>query len=105
MVDRAPVRLNYLDWKLLETMSDGRRYTQSYISNDLPEYEDEGYDWIRKRMSNLHGHGLIEKVGTSSMYTISDLGRAALDLQDEYSDEIPPREFGDMVRERANNQP
>jgi DNA-binding Lrp family transcriptional regulator len=100
MSGREPVRLNDLDWKILHKMADGKRYTQSYIARDLPEFEDESYDWVRQRVSNLHGHGLIEKVGTSDMYTISELGRAALELQDEYeADKVSPVEFGDKVRE------
>jgi hypothetical protein len=99
MSGREPVRLNDLDWKLLHKMADGKRYTQSYIARDLPEFEDESYDWVRQRMSNLHGHGLVQKVGTSDMYEISPLGRAALELEEEYeSDELSPVEFGDKVR-------
>ena len=102
MSDRAPVRLNDLDWKILHQMEDGKRYTQSYIARDLPNFEEDSYDWVRQRVSNLHNHGLIQKVGTSDMYEISDLGEAALQLENEYnSDEISPREFSDKVREKA----
>ena len=101
MADRDEVRLNSLDWMILEALSDGRRYTQKFLSEDVEEFEDVGYDWIRQRVAHLHGHGLIQKVGSSSMYVISDDGRAALDLKDEYDSEMPPAEFGQMVRDRA----
>lgn len=102
MGNRDPVRLNDLDWELLDEMADGRRYTQKYLADDVPRFDDQSYDWIRQRMSSLYSDGLIERVGTSQMYQISDLGRAALELRDDYDeDDLSPREFGDKVRERA----
>lgn len=101
MTDREPVRLNDLDWELLKQMSDGSRYTQKYLADDVPRFEDASYDWIRQRIVHLHDHGLVQRVGTSKMYEISDRGRAALELESDYSDELTPREFGDRVRELA----
>lgn len=101
MTDREPVRLNDLDWELLKHMSDGQRYTQKYLADDVGRFDDESYDWIRQRAVHLHDHGLIQRVGSSKMYQISDLGRAALELEGEYSDELTPREFGDRVRNLA----
>ena len=102
MGNRDSVRLNDLDWGLLEKMADGRRYTQKYLADDVPEFENESYDWIRQRMAHLHEHGLVERVGTSKMYQISSRGRAALQLRDEYEErDMTPLEFGDLVRDRA----
>lgn len=105
MGNRYSVRLNDLDWGLLDQMSDGRRYTQKYLADDVSRFEDQSYDWIRQRIAHLHEHGLVEKVGTSKMYQISDRGRAALELQQEYEEnDLTPREFGDKVRERARER-
>lgn len=103
MTDRDPVRLNDLDWELLKQMADGERYTQKYLADDVERFEDQSYDWIRQRIVHLHDHGLVERVGTSKMYMISDRGRAALELEDEYSDDLTPREFGDRVRQLAQD--
>lgn len=98
---RDSVRLNDLDWKILQIMSDGKRYTQAYLYNDIDALEDQSADWVRQRVSHLFEAGLIEKVGTSSMYVISDLGEAALRIQDEIDEDISPRELSDMIREEA----
>lgn len=100
--DRDKVRLNDLDWKILEVMSDGRRYTQAHLYNDVDELEDESADWIRKRVSHLYTNSLIEKVGTSSMYVITDLGMAALRLQDDLDDELTPRQLDERIRSEAS---
>jgi DNA-binding Lrp family transcriptional regulator len=99
------VRLNDVDWMILETLADGRRYTQSYLANDLETFEDHTHDWIRKRVRNLHGSGLIKKVGGSAMYVITARGRAALELREEVDiSDLEPVELGDMVRERAEER-
>lgn len=98
------VRVNDVDWDILAVMADGRRYTQAHLYNDVDELDEYSDDWIRKRVSHLRDVGLIEKVGTSTMYTISDYGLAALDLREEYQeDDLSPVEFGDRVRDHANN--
>jgi hypothetical protein len=99
--DRKEVRLNNLDWKILGVMSDGRRYTQAYLYNDVEELEDESADWIRKRVSHLYANSLIEKVGTSSMYVISDLGEAALRIQDDLDQDLTPRQLDERIRAEA----
>lgn len=96
------VRLNDVDWAILEVMADGRRYTQGYLYDDVDELDEFSADWIRKRVSHLRDVGLIGKVGTSTMYTITDYGLAALELRQEYKEEdLKPLEFGEMVREHA----
>jgi DNA-binding Lrp family transcriptional regulator len=96
------LRLNDVDWRVLETLQDGRRYTQSHLANDLTEFEDVSYDWIRQRVKNLNDNGLIDTVGSSAMYEITDGGHAALELREEVNvDNIKPVDFGDMVRDRA----
>jgi len=104
MPDRE-VRLNDVDWMILGTLQDGRRYTQSYLANDLDKFEDQSYDWIRQRVKNLHDSGLIETVGSSAMYEITDRGRAALELREEVDiSDLDPVEFGDMVRDQAEER-
>lgn len=83
------MRLNELDWQILEVMSDGRRYTQQHLYDDVDDLEEHSADWIRQRVSHLSNNGLIENVGTSSMYVISDWGEAALELREEMEDESP----------------
>lgn len=101
MTNREPVRLNDLDWDILSVMADGKRYTPAYLYNDVGALEKYGDDWIRQRVRHLHSEGLIERVGSSSMYVVSDWGRAALELEDEYNDEIPPKEFTQRVLEKS----
>jgi len=96
----SDVRLNDLDWELLEFMSDGQRYTPAYLYNDVEALDQYGSDWIRRRIKVLNDNGLIEKVGTSSMYEITPAGHAALDLQ-EQSDSLTPQEFGESVFDNA----
>jgi len=101
MADRE-VRLNDVDWMILETLQDGRRYTPGHLANDLEKFEDQSHNWIRQRVKNLRDSGLIETVGTSSMYQITDRGRAALELREEVDiSDFDPVEFGDKVRDRA----
>jgi hypothetical protein len=96
------VRLNDLDWELLEILADGRRYTPAYLYNDLDELSAYDDGWIRQRLGHLRDLGLIERVGTSSMYEISDWGRAALELRDEYED-TTPKSFAQLVMKRARD--
>lgn len=98
---RDSVRLNDLDWKLLEIMSDGKRYTQAHLYNDVEELDDESADWVRQRVSHLYDQSLIEKVGTSSMYEISELGQAALLVRDDIGEDATPREITDLIMQEA----
>jgi len=102
-VQEQDVRLNDLDWDILEVMSDGRRYTQQYLYDDVAQLDEYSSDWIRKRISHLHDNALIQKVGTSSMYKISEYGRAALEIRDEIPDDIRPVEMGKRVRKQAES--
>jgi len=87
-------------------MSDGKRYTQQHLYDDIPELDDHTPDWIRKRISHLHQNALIDKVGTSSMYQINEVGISALELEDELREgEFTPREIGQRIREHAGNDP
>lgn len=97
----AKLRLNRLDWDLLHAMSDGKRYTQQYLYDDVEELDEYGADWVRQRISHLYQNGLIEKVGTSTMYTISDYGIAALELEENIDEDTPPIEIGKMIREKV----
>lgn len=98
----SDVRLNEVDWNILSVMADGRRYTQQHLYDDIEELDEYSSDWIRKRITHLHDNAMIEKVGSSSMYVITDLGRAALDLRDDVDDDMSPVEFGKQVRARAS---
>lgn len=100
----STVRLNDVDWEILEVMSDGRRYTQQHLYDDVEDLDEHSPDWIRQRVSHLHDTGLIEKVGTSRMYVISDYGSAALELRErgEIDDDMTPQELGNLVRSFAD---
>ena len=95
------VRLNDLDWDLLSIMADGKRVTPAYLYNDVEALDDRSADWIRRRIKVLHDNGLIEKVGTSSMYVLTPTGRAALTLEDRAAD-LSPEEFGEEVHAAAD---
>lgn len=87
------------DFRILEAMSDGKRQTGSNMGAIIGK--DGKY--MNGRFSDLAGEGLIRKVGpspTSGMYEITDLGRAALELRDEYSHERAA-DWGEVVRELA----
>jgi len=99
--DRTTVRINDLDWQLLQVMADGKRYTPQYLYNDVDELSEHGDDWIRRRVSHLHDVGLIERVGTSHMYRISDWGEAALSFKSEGKADMPPKELAEEVISRA----
>lgn len=86
--DRTNLRLYDVDWEILEVMSDCRRYTQQHLYDDVPELEEHSSDWIRQRISRLHDMGLVQKVGTSAMYEISNDGIAAYQIWLERGDDI-----------------
>jgi predicted transcriptional regulator len=81
------------DFDILNVMSDGRRYTGSYMGEIL----NRKGTYMNSRFRTLSGNGLIEKVGNSTMYEITDLGHAALELRDEYAHETSA-EWGEQVR-------
>lgn len=96
------MKLAPLDWKLLNEMSDEKRYTQGYLANDVESFSEDSHDYIRQRVGALHAFGLVRKVGTSQMYEITELGHAALALQAEYREaDLEPIEFAQKVRSRA----
>jgi hypothetical protein len=95
------VRLNDLDWQLLEVMADGNRYTQQHLYDDIEALEEHSADWIRQRVSHLYGLGLIQKVGSSRMYVINNTGRAALDVRDQMDADDSPSDLRDRIMDRA----
>jgi len=97
------VRLNDLDWELLEIMGDEERYTPQHIYDDVLGAPDFETGWLRQRIRNLAEAGLISKVGTSRMYRINSWGLAALEIRDEYEDSSP-QEFSRMVIQHADRQ-
>lgn len=97
------VRLNSVDWDLLEVMADGRRYTQQYLYDDIEELDEYSPDWIRKRISHLYDNGLIDKVGSSAMYEISEWGLTALEYKEKINGEMSPREAGQFIRSQSDS--
>jgi len=98
----TPVRINDLDWEILSVMADGRRYTPKHLYADVAELDEYGDDWIRRRVMELNDKGLVERVGTSSMYRISSWGEAALEIKSEGEADVPPKELTEKVMTRAN---
>lgn len=96
------VRLNDLDWEILEIMADGNRYTPQHLYDDI--LENEGAGWTRQRVRHLAENGLVEQVGTSRMYEISNWGQAALDVRDEADEDETPKDFTQRVIKRAERQ-
>lgn len=98
----SKVRLNDVDWQILEVMRDGRRYTQTYLDKDIDALDDVSYDWLRQRVLHLYENGLIEKAGSSSMYEITEYGLAALELRSELeTEDVSPVEVGEKIRRHA----
>jgi len=97
------VRINNLDWQILEVMADGKRYTPSYLGNDVEELNDYKADYIRRRVTDLYGYGLLKKEGESSMYKINERGETALRLRDEgtITDETSPNETRKLIAEHS----
>jgi len=96
--------LNSADWDILEAVADGRRYTQQHLYDDVESLESHSADWIRQRVSHLRDNGLLQKVGTSAMYEISNEGIAALQLREEAGGEIETGvEFAKAVYKRAED--
>ena len=86
-------------------MSDGRRYTQQHLADDVAALDDVSHSLIRKRVRYLHDVGLIDRVGTSQMYALNAYGRAALELRDELEgSQLSPVEVGERVREYAREK-
>lgn len=85
------------DFEILETMQGGERETATHIAEILGQ--DSRY--MNNRLSSLAGYGLVDKVGVSSMYVITHLGLAAIDLREDY-DHSHTVEWGEKVRGRAD---
>jgi len=95
MKHESKLRLrNPTDFEILDLMSDGERYTPGYVAECLDR--DSGY--MRNRIRELAGNGLIDRVGNSTMYILTQRGRVALELRDQYEHE-EAREFGMLVDE------
>jgi predicted transcriptional regulator len=91
--------LRDVDWKILSTLSDGKRNVSINIALEL----DASPSYINNRMPYLLDYGLVEKIGPSEksgLYQISPRGKAALELQDQY--ERGP-EFEQLVEERSTD--
>ena len=87
------------DFEILDAMSDGKRQT----APNLGEILDRESRYMNNRLAELAGKGLVEKVGPSDrsgMYVITEEGRAALALQDEYSHDRT-QEFDELVEEKV----
>jgi RIO-like serine/threonine protein kinase len=97
------VRLNNADWKVLKAFSDGKRHTSKHLFNSTESLSDISYEYVRQRVNHLYDNAMIDRVDESQMYEISDLGRSALELEDEY-DDLSPREFGELVRDHAREE-
>jgi hypothetical protein len=95
--------MNEADWRILKLFADGKRHTSGHLNGDFEELEDISYDYVRQRVNHLYDVALIDKVDTSTMYVINELGRSALELEDEY-DDLSPREFGELVRDHAREE-
>ena len=44
------MKLELLDWKLLDGMSDEKQYTQGYFSDDVEPFSDDSHNYIRQRV-------------------------------------------------------
>lgn len=68
------------DFDILEEMSDGKRYTGNFLGPIL----DKDDQYVRNRLAELRGKGLVKKEPNSQMYVITEKGLVVLHLQDQY---------------------
>lgn len=80
------------DFEILQYMADGKRHQGNEIAAGIGK--DDQY--VRNRLPELRGHGLIQKVENSTMYVITQKGQVALDLRNEYA-HGKTREFAELV--------
>lgn len=82
-----------IDFEILSAMNDGKRHTAPELSESL-EWKS---NYIGNELRKLEGDGLVERVKTSSMYTLSDTGRRALRFREDYKHQKANR-WGMLVR-------
>jgi DNA-binding MarR family transcriptional regulator len=85
------------DFEILEEMGDEQRYTPGYLAELL----EKDSTYMSNRLGQLRGYGLVERVGTSTMHTITSKGQAALQLREEY-DHDDAQSFGEQVDQIAS---
>jgi len=88
------------DFEMLEAMKDEKRQTAPNIA----EMIDHDSRYMNNRLAALAGSGFVEKVGpseNSGMYVITEKGKTALDIRDEY-DHDSADEFERRAEELAN---
>lgn len=91
--------LREVDWAILDTLSDGKRNVAVNIALE----KDTSPGYVNNRMAILLDYRLVDKVGpseNSGLYEITDRGRAALELRDEYDRGV---EFERMIDDLAEN--
>lgn len=73
------------DFQILRELSDGRRDNAVNLAVKL----DQDRSYLNTRLPVLEDYALLEKVGpspNSGLYVITERGRTALKLQDQYRD-------------------
>jgi predicted transcriptional regulator len=77
--------VNPTDFEILDALADGKRNNAANLAVEL----DKNRDYINTRLPELSDHNLVNKIGPSEqsgLYAITDRGRAALVLRDDYED-------------------
>jgi predicted transcriptional regulator len=87
------------DFDILSFMNDGKRHQPPEIAAAIG-HKDQ---YVRNRISNLRGLGLVENIPNSSMYVLTEKGRVTLDLQDQY-DHSRTQEFAREVEEELSRR-
>ena len=85
------------DFLVLEALSEHGRN----VATNLAHHTGKSRKNVNTRMPVLADYGLVRKIGPadhSGLYEITDRGRVALSVRDQY-DEV--ESFGDLVRSRA----
>jgi DNA-binding MarR family transcriptional regulator len=84
------------DFDILEILSEGDRETPKHLGT-LLEFRNA---YMSQRVRQMEDYGLVERIDDSQMFVITELGRVALDLQNQYSHD-ESRKFGELVKEEV----
>ncbi|WP_435143836.1 hypothetical protein [Halobaculum sp. P14] len=79
-----PMLLRPVDFSILDELTEGRN-----VGANLHMSLDVSRPYVNNRLGQLADYGLVRRVGPNEsvgLYEITDRGRAALELRDEYAE-------------------
>lgn len=90
--------LRDIDFAILGVLSDGKRNVPANIALEA----DLDRSYVTSRLPIMKSYGLVEKIGPaerSGLYRITEKGRVAYELRDEYEDD---EQFAELVEEELD---